>query len=102
MSHALATPRAFLFIGRLADLAALTAASPPHTRLFIPRPDGPTADAPTPKSNGMSRGGAENGGGLHLGVILPVLMRSGGSEAKDLVMVADQRGVHRSAPRRDG
>ena len=37
MLHALATPRAFLFIGRLADLAALTAAAP-HAPVFSDRP----------------------------------------------------------------
>jgi len=42
MLHALATPRAFLFIGLLADLAALTAAAP-HAPVF---PDAPPRRPP--------------------------------------------------------
>jgi hypothetical protein len=46
MLHVHATPRAFVFIGRLAELTALAAASPPQALVF--RADGGTASGSRP------------------------------------------------------
>ncbi len=48
MLHVHATPRAFVFIGRLAELTALAAASPPQAPLFpAPRDRPPDANTDT-------------------------------------------------------